>query len=96
MYATVRRYESVADPAEAARLVREHFVPIVSQLPGFIAYYWADAGAGVMVSTSLFADRGSAEESSRRAADWIRENSPDLLPVAPQITAGEVVAHAAA
>jgi hypothetical protein len=96
MYATVRRYESVADPDEAGRLVREHFAPIVSQLPGFVAYYWADAGDGVMISTSLFADRAAAEESNRRAADWIRDNSPGLLPVPPQITAGEVVAHAAA
>jgi hypothetical protein len=95
MYATVRRYESVPDAAEAGRVVREHFVPIVSQVPGFVAYYWADAGNGVMISTSVFAEREGAEESNRRAAEWIRDNSPGLLPVPPQITAGEVVAHAA-
>jgi hypothetical protein len=96
MYATVRRYESVPDPAEAARVVSEHFVPIVSGLPGFVAYYWADAGSGVMVSTSVFTERAGAEESNRRAAEWIRDNAPGLLPVPPQVTAGEVVAHAAA
>ena len=96
MYATVRRYESVPDPTEAARVVNEHFVPIVSRIPGFVAYYWADAGGGVMISTSVFTERGGAEESNRRASDWIRDNAPDLLPVPPQITAGDVVAHAAA
>ena len=96
MYATVRRYESVPDPAEAGRVVNDHFVPIVSQLPGFVAYYWADAGNGVMISTSVFAERTAAEESSRRAAEWIRDNAPGLLPVPPQITVGEVLAHAAA
>jgi quinol monooxygenase YgiN len=96
MYTTIRRYESVADPAEAGRLVREHLLAILRAIPGFIAYYWADAGDGVMISTSVFSDRAAAEESNRRAADWIRENAPELLPVPPQITAGEVAAHAAA
>jgi hypothetical protein len=33
-------------------------------------------------------------ESNRRAAEWVRENLAQLLPNPPQITAGEVVAHA--
>jgi hypothetical protein len=44
MYATVRRYEGVTSPSEAARRVRESFVPIISKIPGFVAYYWVDAG----------------------------------------------------
>lgn len=74
MYATVRRYEGVTDPTEAARHVNEGFLPIISQVPGFVAYYWVDAGDGVMVSTSVFEDQTGAEESNRRAADYVREN----------------------
>ncbi|GAA1415821.1 hypothetical protein ACFQZ4_41520 [Catellatospora coxensis] len=92
MYATVRRYEGVADPGEAARRVKEGFVPIISAVPGLLAYYWVDAGNGVMVSTSVFASRDGADESNRMAADWVRENLAALLPNPPQITAGEVVA----
>jgi hypothetical protein len=44
MYVTVRRYEGVSDPSEAARLVAEGFIPIISEMPGFVAYYWVDAG----------------------------------------------------
>ena len=95
MYATVRRYEGVTDPAEAGRRVGEGFVPILREVSGFVAYYWVDAGGGVMVSTSIFEDREGAEESNRRAADWVRENLAQLLPNPPQITAGEVVAHGA-
>jgi hypothetical protein len=94
MYATVRRYEGVTDPDEAGRLVKEGFVPLLSQIPGFVAYYWVDAGGGVMVSTSVFEDESGARDSNRRAADWVRENLAPLLPNAPQITAGEVVASA--
>jgi hypothetical protein len=95
MYATVRRYEGVTNPSEAARRVNEGFVPLISQIPGFVAYYWVDAGSGVMISTSVFQDQASAEESNRRAADYVRQNLVAVLPNPPQITAGEVVAYKA-
>jgi hypothetical protein len=95
MYATVRRYEGVTDPSEAARRVNEGFVQIISQVPGFVAYYWVDAGGNMMVSTSIFETQAGAEESNQRAADYVRQNMAPLLPNPPQITAGEVVAHKA-
>ena len=93
MYVTVRRYEGVTDPTEAGRRVNEGFLPIISEVPGFVAYYWVDAGDGVMISTSVFEDQSGAEESSKRAADYVRENLASLLPNPPQITAGEVIAY---
>ncbi|GAA2836138.1 hypothetical protein GCM10010441_70690 [Kitasatospora paracochleata] len=92
MYAVVRRYDGVTDPAEAGRRVSEGFVPLLSRVPGFVAYYWVDAGAGVMVSTSVFRDEAGAEESIRRAAEFVRDNLAELLPNPPQVTAGQVVA----
>ncbi|MGX1548085.1 hypothetical protein FNH09_00525 [Streptomyces adustus] len=94
MYAAVRRYEGVADPAEAARLVNEGFVPLLRQVPGFVAYYWIDAGDGVMVSTSVYQDRSGADASNARAADFVRDHLAALLPNPPRVMAGEVVAHA--
>ena len=95
MYATVRRYEGVTNPSEAGRRVSEGFVPLISQIPGFVAYYWVDAGGSVMISTSVFQDKAGAEESNRRGADWVRQNLAPVLPNPPQVTAGEVVAHKA-
>ncbi len=91
MYAAVRRYEGVADPGEAGRRVAEGFVPLLKEIPGFVAYYWVDAGGGVMASTSVFEDRAGAEASTERAAEWVRDNIESLLPNPPQVTAGEVV-----
>ena len=96
MYATVRRYQGVTDPAEAGRRVSDGFVPLISGVDGFIAYYWVDAGNGVMVSTSVFETQAGAEASNERAAGFVRENLAALLPNPPQITAGEVVASKAA
>jgi hypothetical protein len=103
MYATVRRYEGVTDPEEAGRRVGEGFVSILREMPGFVAYYWVDAGDGVMVSTSIFEDEEATagifedqegvEESNTRAAEWVEENLAQLLPNPPQITAGKVVAR---
>ncbi|HEY9225442.1 MAG TPA: hypothetical protein VIP11_02265 [Gemmatimonadaceae bacterium] len=93
MYATVRRYDGVTNPSEVGRRVTKDFMPIVSQIPGLVAYYWVDAGSGVVLSTSVFQDQSRAEESNKKAADFVRQNLATLLPNAPQITAGEVLAH---
>lgn len=94
MYAAVRRYEGVTDPAEVGRRVREGFVPLVRQIQGFVAYYWVNAGDGVLISTSVFEDRSGAEESTRIAADYVREHLASLLPNPPEVTAGDVLASA--
>ncbi|MGW6356253.1 hypothetical protein ACWFR5_13830 [Streptomyces sp. NPDC055092] len=92
MYAVIRRYEGVTDSAEAGRRVDEGFVPLLRRVPGFVAYYWVDAGDGVMVSTSVFEDQSGAEESINQAADFVRDSLSSLLPNSPQVTAGPVVA----
>ena len=93
MWATVRRYEGVTDPDEAGRRVAEGFVPLIRGMRGFVAYYWFDAGGGVMVSTSVFESQAAAEESNLKARGWVQQNIASMLPNPPQITAGRVVAH---
>jgi hypothetical protein len=92
VYAAVRRYSGVTDPVEAGRRVNEGFVPLMREIPGLLAYYWVDAGNGVMVSTSVFEDESGAEESIRKAADFVREHLASLLPNPPEVMAGQVVA----
>ncbi len=92
MYAMIRRYEGVTDADEAAKLVRRNFVPLISKVPGLVAYYVIDAGGGEFVSVSIFKDKLKAEESNRRAAGWVKDNISALLPNPPQVIAGEVVA----
>ena len=93
MYAVVRRYDGVTDPAEAGRQVDEGFLPLLRRIEGFVAYYWVDAGGGVLVSMSVFQDRAGAEESNVRAAEFARDRLATLLPNPPQVTAGAVMAH---
>ncbi len=92
MYASVRIYKEISDPDEITRLVQEEFVPLVSSIDGFVAYYLLDAGDGVMCSTSVFQDRAGAEASDEKAAAWARDRLADVVFDAPAITEGEVVA----
>ena len=95
MYVTVRRYDGVTDSKKVAQLVDEGFVPIISEMPGFVAYYFVDAGDGVMVSTSVFEHKDAEEQSNWRAGQFVAQHLAPLLPNPPQITAGELVAHKA-
>ena len=95
MYVAVRRYDGVPDSQKVAQLVQEKYVPIISEMPGFVAYYCVDAGDGVMVSTSVFEHKDVEEQSTFRAGEFTAEHIAPLSPNPPQVTAGEVVAYRA-
>jgi hypothetical protein len=92
MYAAVRRYEGITDDAEAGRLVRESFMPLLKEVSGFIAYYWIEAGEGTMASLSVFEDKAGADESVTLAHQWVEDNAASLFPNPPRVTEGLVVA----
>jgi hypothetical protein len=94
MFGTIRRYESV-DQSRTSELVKkadEALVPKLSELPGFSGYYLIEAGNGVFSSINFFDTSEQADESTRVAANWVRESKLETaLPATPKITSGEVV-----
>jgi hypothetical protein len=95
MFAAIRRYHTDPDSLdEVVRQVNEGFVPLISDMPGFVAYIALDAGQGEYGTVSVFEDQASAEESNRVAEEWVNENLRELLPN-PDYAAGEVVAYKA-
>jgi hypothetical protein len=95
MYVAVRRYEGVTDPQKAGKVGQEGFVPLISEMPGFVAHYFVDAGDGVMVATSVFEHKDAEEQSTFVAGEFVQEHLAPLLPNPPQVTACEVVAYKA-
>jgi hypothetical protein len=96
MYATIRRYESVdqSRTSELVKKVDETLVPRLSKLPGFGGYHVIDAGDGVLSSIGFFDTSAQADESTRVASDWVRDEKLEtMLPKPPKITSGEVVVH---
>ena len=96
MHATIRRYEGI-DQSRTDELVKnvdEHLLPRLSEMPGFEGYYLIEAENGVMSSISFFDTPAQADESTRVAATWVREEKLEkALPNPPKITGGEVVVH---
>ena len=96
MHATIRRYDGVDQnrTTELTGKVNETLVPKLSKLPGFAGYYLIEAGDGVFSSLGLFETPEQGKESSNVVATWIRDEKLEtLIPNAPKITSGKVVAH---
>ena len=96
MFATIRRYDGVDQnrSAELTSKVNETLVPKLSKLPGFKGYYLIDAGNGVFSSLGLFETPEQGMESTKLVTTWLREEKLDtILPNAPTITSGKIVAH---
>ncbi len=99
LYLVIRRYPlaSGASVDELTSIVRDGFVPIVREVPGFVEYYTYDAGGGDSGTISVFTDAAAAEESTRRAADWVaRADLGRFFAGPPEVIAGSVLLHAEA
>ena len=96
MHAIIRRYESIdqSRKSELVKKVDEGLLPVLSELPGFNGYSFIDAGSGVMTSVGFFDTAAQADESTRVAGSWLREQKLEtVLPTPPSITSGDVVVH---
>ena len=93
MYIVMRKYEGVTNPEEASKRIQNGFVPLISGMPGFVDYVWADLGGGQMLSVAIFDDQEHAKESNRLAAGWVELNLRSVLPNACQIEKGPVKAR---
>jgi hypothetical protein len=95
MYVSIRRYGLLTrEPVkEVLQGVREGFLPIIRDEPGFLAYYALNSGSGTLTSISIFEHRAGAEKSNRMAEDWVGKNLTNTLPTSPEIIVGEVGAH---
>jgi hypothetical protein len=93
MYAVIRRYSGVAKLISELDSKQAEVRKLVSDGPGFIAYYAIRDGEA-LATVTICKDREGAEESTRRTAQWVRENLPNLRASAPEAVGGEVFIHA--
>jgi hypothetical protein len=94
VHATIRRYEGIDQRRtdELVKNVGEKLLPRLSEMPGFKSYHLIEADNGVMSSIDFFDTSAQADESTRVAATWVREEKLDTaLPNPPKVTGGEVI-----
>jgi hypothetical protein len=91
MYAVIRHYQDEAsDVVDQARKREGSIKELMRGIEGFVAYYLVDTQGGGLASVSVFQDREGAEESTRAAGNWIRENMAEWVPNPPTVIQGEV------
>src|SRR5713101_2658696 len=94
MYAAIRQGKAKAGMAEElARRIKEGAIPIISDVPGFMAYYVVYAPDDTVTAISIFNSYAGAEESNRRAIAWIEQNLAPLLAGPATALAGPVIVH---
>jgi hypothetical protein len=96
MFATIRRYDSVDQSltSDLVKKVDETLLPRLSKLPGFGGYHLIEAGNGVMTSIGFFDTAAQADEATKIASTWVRDEKLEkALPNPPSITNGEIVVH---
>ena len=66
--------------------------PEPTELPGFNGYFLIEAGNGVLSSIGFYDTAEHADESTRVATNWVREQKlEEALPNTPKITTGEIL-----
>jgi len=94
MYAAIRLAKAKPGAAEElARRIKEGAIPIISDVPGFQAYYVVYAPDDTVTAISIFDDVAGAVEANRRALKWIDDNLTGLLTGPASAVAGPVILH---
>ena len=94
MFVAIRRYKiSLQAVDEVTQQVQTGFLPLISQTPGFLEYYWVNGGNGSMVSIGLFENQEAAEASTTAAAAYVRQFLSTLVRNPPEVLEGEVIIH---
>jgi heme-degrading monooxygenase HmoA len=79
MYIAIRRMKAKpGELAEGMRRIENGFVPILRSVPGFVEYVAMQVGEDEGLTISFFETQEQAEESNRRAAEWVKENLAPL------------------
>ena len=87
MYASVRKYSVLPGSVdEWTRHVQAEFVPLISNVSGFIAYYALEGSNDEVVTVSIF----DTQASVLQAADWVAKHGASLQQGVPEITVGHV------
>ena len=88
MHVSLRRYQGLKSTSAFCREIELSFLPELRRLPGFISYYAVDAGGGSLFTVSVFSTEMMASESTRLAADWIKEHFADWKLAEPEVVSG--------
>jgi hypothetical protein len=90
MYGVVRSYTGASELFDVLEREHEAVKSVIRGIPGVIAYYLIrseDGGASVTICEN----QQAADETTKAAAAWTRENAAAVVGDPPTLTAGNVI-----
>jgi hypothetical protein len=89
MYAVIRRYTGAMPLIQAMDTRRGEVEDVIRRSPGFVGYHAIRAGDRLTTIT-VCDDRAGTEESTRLAAQWVRDILAGVQIGVPEVFEGEV------
>ncbi|HEX6668390.1 MAG TPA: hypothetical protein VF061_02460 [Gemmatimonadales bacterium] len=95
MYAIIRRYTPKGNVDQKAldefkHRIEDKFLPAAQEIRGFHSYYVVNAGKDLL-SISVFEDKTGASESTRRAAQFVKQDPMKDIWGSPELLEGELL-----
>jgi len=88
MYNVVRTYTNAGALADAMQQKQQDVTDVISGVPGFVAYYATRSG-DTLTTVTVCENQAGAQESTRRAGEWVKKNMAGASIGAPQIAEGK-------
>ena len=95
MHATVRTYSGKGSKELIDLLEKRHtdVKELITSIKGFVSYSLVRTPDGGF-SVSVYQDKAGADESMKKAREWIGQNASATGASAPTVSEGSVVLHA--
>jgi hypothetical protein len=90
MYAVIRTYSGGPEFADQLAARSADIEEVISPVTGFQNYFLVRTQDGCATITVCDSKAG-CDESSHRAADWLRDHASEIKSTPPQTTSGEVL-----
>ncbi len=89
MYTVIRSFTGAPTLADDLSKRNKDIETEIRSIPGFIAYYLVKTSDGI-ASVTVCETQAGCDESTKRAANWLRQNMPQLSLAPPTIISGEL------
>lgn len=89
MHAVVRRYSGVSNLIDEMSQRQGEVKELMAEVPGFNAYYAVKDG-DALTTITVCEDSSGTQKSTGLAAQWVRDNLPDLTASPPDVSEGDV------
>ena len=91
MFTIVRKFRLTrGSVSEVTRRVKDGFVPLLRELPGFRNYCLLDGGQDTLISIRVFDSADEALASNEKAADWVRNHVMEFARGMPEVMVADV------